>query len=195
MVRLYLASAAELDIESALKAVSPYRREKVMRLRDTAKKRASLAAELLLIRSCGRNDYVTEAGGKPYFEDGGVHFSLSHCGDIAACAIADSPVGVDIERVLKAVPEGIAKRFFTEADCALIDSADNAASAFCELWVQKEAIVKALGTGLAGLSCADVTAYQTAHYSYGEYRIGVCLIGHGIGDIEFHVQEDFSQII
>ncbi len=195
MVRLYLVSAAELDIESALKAVSPYRREKVMRLHDTAKKRASLAAELLLMRSCGRSDYVTAAGGKPYFEDGSVHFSLSHCGNTAVCAVADSPVGVDIEVVPKTAPLGIAKRFFTEADRVLIESADDAASVFCELWVQKEAIVKALGTGLAGLSSADVAAYPTAYYSYGKYRIGVCLIGHGIGDIEFHVQEDFSQII
>lgn len=195
MVKIFLTSAEALPIEAALSAVSPYRRQKVLRLHDDEKKRASLACELLLKLACGRTDYAVTDGGKPYFADGSVHFSLSHCGSIAVCAVADFPCGVDIERVPSSPPLGIAKRFFTKAECDLISSADDKSAAFCELWVEKEAVIKALGTGLRGLSSTDTARYNTAHFSYGEYRIGVCLIDSDIGGIEFNVQEDISRTV
>lgn len=195
MVKVYLASSDGLDIDAALGAVSPHRREKVMRLHDDEKKRVSLAVELLLKYACGRTDYALTNDGKPYFEDGSVHFSLSHCGSIAVCAVADSPCGVDIERVPDAPPLSVAKRFFTEAECDILNSAADKSAAFCELWVEKEAVVKALGIGLRGLSNTDITQYNTLHFPYGEYRIGICLTSSDIGGFELNVQENISQII
>lgn len=195
MLKIYLASSDRLDIDAALKAVSPHRREKVLRLRDDEKKRSSLAAELLLRLACGRSDYAVSDGGKPYFEDGSVHFSLSHCGSMAVCAVADFPCGVDIERVPEVPPLAVAKRFFTEAERDMLNSSTDKSSAFCDIWVEKEAVVKALGTGLKSLSSTDISQYNTTHFSYGEYRIGLCLTRSDIGGIELNVQEDISQII
>ena len=51
-------------------------------------------------------------GGKPYLvSEPGVHFSLSHSGDWAVCAIGDHPLGVDIEKCEPGRPD-IASRFF-----------------------------------------------------------------------------------
>lgn len=195
MPQIYFASAKGLDIDAALSSVSPYRRQKALRLHDDEKLRASLAAELLLKLACGRTDYLISPDGKPYFADGAVHFSLSHCGEVAVCAVADSPIGVDVERIPDASPLKIAKRFFTESEYNAIASAPDPRSAFCELWVKKEAVIKALGVGLKGLSAADVNAFPTLHLTHGEYHIGVCLPESEIGDIEFHVQEDISRAV
>lgn len=195
MVRIYLASGKALNIAAALNVVSQHRRQKVLRLHDDEKKRASLTVELLLKLACGRTDYAVADGGKPYFKDGDVHFSLSHCGELAVCAIADSECGVDIERVPEVPPLGVAKRFFSESEYDTVCSSSDQSAAFCELWVEKEAVIKALGTGLKSLSSTDIGQYNTTHFSYGEYRIGLCLTGSEIGGIELNVQEDISQII
>ncbi len=44
--------------------------------------------------------------GKPYFTEGSLHFSLSHAGNLAACALADAPVGIDLEPYPAAAPAG-----------------------------------------------------------------------------------------
>ena len=56
--------------------------------------------------------------GKPYFPNTpSVHFSVSHSGDIFACAFSDAPVGVDIQEYKHRPDEAerckkIAARFF-----------------------------------------------------------------------------------
>ena len=62
--------------------------------------------------------------GKPYFADStgkeaDFHFSISHSGNIAACAIGNIPCGIDVET--KPVPERVMKRFFP--DCTDKDEA------------------------------------------------------------------------
>ena len=52
--------------------------------------------------------------GKPYFEERGPHFSISHSGGLWACAFSSSHVGLDIQETAGRAKEGaIARRFFT----------------------------------------------------------------------------------
>ena len=78
MIRLYIADVTGLDINACLGSVSPKRMEKTLRLKSDDDKRRSLGVELLLKKAAGRTDYVLTENEKPYFPDGGVHFSLSH---------------------------------------------------------------------------------------------------------------------
>ena len=90
--------------------------------------------------------------GKPCLPDvPGVHFSLSHSGSMAMCAIADSPVGCDIQELSAARRgERVARRFFTPAEYARIAAAANPEREFVRLWTLKESYVKYLGTGIGG---------------------------------------------
>jgi 4'-phosphopantetheinyl transferase len=80
----------------------------------------------------------------------GLHFSLSHSGDVALCAVADAPVGVDVE----AIPADA--RHLELLDCleprerAVVASAPASAQpeAFTRCWVRKEAYLKGTGEGL-----------------------------------------------
>lgn len=90
---------------------------------------------------------VVDANGKPECV-GGPAVSVSHSGGIVACAVAEAAVGVDVETRPPRDAEMLAARYFTAAEAAWI-AADPAAR-FLELWVLKEAYLKAAGLGLAG---------------------------------------------
>ncbi len=92
----------------------------------------------------------TADDGKPYLvSEPNIHFSLSHSGTWAVCALSDCPVGVDIEKC-EPGRRDVASRFFHRDEVRYIDSLSAAAkdSAFYSLWTLKESFVKTTGRGL-----------------------------------------------
>jgi len=93
-----------------------------------------------------------EAGarGKPRVVGGAVHYSLSHSGAVAVIAVGRAhPVGIDVERV-RALPAAAALRFacFTACERNHLDALPGETE-LLRLWTRKEAVVKAIGDGLA----------------------------------------------
>lgn len=88
--------------------------------------------------------------GKPALAGNEIEFNASHSGDLVALAFARAtPVGIDVERRRKMHdPLGIARRFFSEAELAFVENAEDIAAAFFIVWTAKEAIVKASGKGI-----------------------------------------------
>ena len=91
--------------------------------------------------------------GKPFLQEGTLHFNVSHTHELALYAIArDREVGVDVEWMRPQVAhEQIAARFFSlEEQEALAQVPDEARrAAFYNIWTRKEAYVKARGDGIA----------------------------------------------
>jgi 4'-phosphopantetheinyl transferase len=79
-----------------------------------------------------------------------VEFSVSHCGPVAAIAIATVPLGVDVERVrhVADVNSMAAQVFSADEQRALAEAADSS-TAFLRGWTRKEAVLKARGTGFS----------------------------------------------
>lgn len=80
-------------------------------------------------------------------------FNLSHCGDVVLLAIGRGvELGVDVE-VLRPRPRALqlAQRYFTADEAAALAALpeDERQQAFYRLWTAKEAVLKALGRGLA----------------------------------------------
>ncbi|MFD5466894.1 4'-phosphopantetheinyl transferase family protein [Kitasatospora sp. NPDC127059] len=74
----------------------------------------------------------------------GVHFSLSHSGELALLAVAPRPVGVDVETVRSGRDvDRLSRRFFPSQERELV--ALGGRPAFARLWTRKEACVKASG--------------------------------------------------
>ncbi len=93
--------------------------------------------------------------GKPYLLDlpEGVklEFNMSHTQGVALYAVSLQPVGVDIERLNRAMEvEDIAERFFSrrEHEALLLLPVSQRQAAFYRCWTRKEAFIKALGQGL-----------------------------------------------
>lgn len=95
--------------------------------------------------------------GRPAVADApdGVHFSLSHGGDLVLIGLAAEPVGVDAEPLPapSTVRELVGK--LHPAEQADIAADGHRPEAFARIWTRKEAYLKGLGTGLARDLAAD----------------------------------------
>ena len=96
--------------------------------------------------------------GKPVAD--GVHFNVSHSGDLILLAVSDErPVGVDVER-RRPVPKvrALVDRWLTAEERVDLDrirrSGAGESDAFLRVWSLKEARLKALGVGIAGAAGA-----------------------------------------
>ena len=80
--------------------------------------------------------------GKPFLPEG-PHFSISHCMTAIAVAVDEKPIGIDIESIRHADEELIARTMNEDEQKQIHNDRD-----FTRLWTQKEAVVKAEGTGI-----------------------------------------------
>lgn len=159
-LRVYAADTAPLKEEAlylaARRAVRGQRLEKTDRLRFEKDKRLSLGAELLLRHACRafgiayeRERIVTDAFEKPGFESGCAFFSLSHSEERVMCAVADMPVGCDVQQE-GAADLTLAKRFFSEEEYNALSACDTEQARvelFFRLWTLKESFMKCTGLG------------------------------------------------
>jgi 4'-phosphopantetheinyl transferase len=106
-------------------------------------------------------DFIISPHGKPSLTNnqrGKIEFNLSHSEDLAVVAVSfGSILGVDVEQV-REMPDWrqMASQFFSDAEIAAIERAPLAekSTMFLRFWTRKEALLKAIGTGLQDdLSC------------------------------------------
>jgi 4'-phosphopantetheinyl transferase len=104
--------------------------------------------------------------GKPFLDSGnpaGIHFNLSHSGDLALIAVAVGlRVGVDLESVRERSDAlEIARTYWASAEQDALRQVPPAEQCrtFYRLWTRKEAVLKATGQGITdGLLTPDVSA-------------------------------------
>ncbi len=89
-------------------------------------------------------------GGKPYFKNSPVYFSISHTKSHVFCVLSDCPVGIDAEEVNRNIRLALADKILSPAEKIRFDRAENKQQALLRLWVLKEAAVKCSGNGLTG---------------------------------------------
>lgn len=75
-----------------------------------------------------------------------IHFNISHTGGYVACAVADEPVGIDIE-LIKPIEHKIAEQFYTPDEAEYLMTGDIECR-FHEVWTKKESRIKWEGKGL-----------------------------------------------
>ena len=87
--------------------------------------------------------------GKPSVD--GVEFSLSHTGSVVLIGLGDLPLGVDVEKIPEErTVDQVGSSFHPRETAELLDlPVDERPEAFARVWVRKEALLKAIGTGLS----------------------------------------------
>ena len=155
----YVVLDKNLRIEEFKEAVAllpPERQAKIARYRFEKDKLLSLAAGLLIRRAIGESPIIFGEHDKPYAESG-VYFSVSHSGSVAAIAVDDVEVGLDVEQIPDESRLKIADRFYHPNERAYVRGAEDQCRAFCEIWTRKEAVLKMTGEGIS----TDLTAFDT----------------------------------
>ena len=147
-------------------------------------KNQSAAARVLLRQAlsedfgfCGELEFTHGANGKPYLSAvGSPWFNLSHSGELVACAVSDEgELGLDIQRVSPA-RLNVAARVFTAEQCRELNALQGSArdARFCELWVLREAAIKARGGSVLEREAVATDAADLVDAPEG-YRSAVCL--------------------
>ena len=94
---------------------------------------------------------INDGKSKPRLEGDPLFFNISHTRDAFAFAISRYyEVGIDIEKVDRSIDfKSITGKFFSRAESSFIlDSPDDSRNRFFLLWTRKEALLKAMGTGI-----------------------------------------------
>ncbi|MEJ2641271.1 MAG: 4'-phosphopantetheinyl transferase superfamily protein [Desulfosarcinaceae bacterium] len=143
---------------------------------------ARQAAQASARRTLGRHlpDFPKDGDGVPQ-PVAGVYWSLSHKSALVAGIVAHDPIGIDVE-YRRPVKDGMHARIATPEEWRL-DKARGADPAqtppealFYRFWTAKEAVLKAVGQGLVGLSKCRITALpapQCMHLTYDGRPWGV----------------------
>lgn len=102
-----------------------------------------------LDRPPGSIDLLRGEFGKPYIQDCPIHFNMSDTKDAVLVAVAQQPIGADIETLDRRTDhERVAEHFFTAREVKSIAEAADGKLRFLELWTRKEAVLKASGVGI-----------------------------------------------
>lgn len=152
-VRLWLARLEEVEREEWPALYGQMSRERQARCdryrREADQRRCVLADALARLALSEGTKLASEElafaqapGGKPYAVGLDKHFSLSHSGALVLCAVADFPVGVDVQRK-RPVTEALTRRM------ARAGYRGESEEDFFAWWVRQEAAGKLTGRGLS----------------------------------------------
>lgn len=168
MADLYYADFSSMDVEELISRykvkVDSERLSKMMRTRPPVARVRSLLAGYLLQHAVKeflgiKNretvldlKYCYGERGKPYLSDyPQIYFSLSHSGNLVACAVSEQEIGLDVQKY-EVGKEGIARRFFAkeEAMQLALEKDEKAREAlFFRFWSIKESYLKFTGHGIS----------------------------------------------
>ena len=147
------------EFKRALSKMDPEQKDRIIRFHFMEDRKRALVGVLLSkyaiakVFEISSDEIRVEKNkyGKPHVVGKrGVHFNISHSGDYVVCAVAGSPVGIDVQEI-KGGSLDIADRFFSqeEKDALSMCEGDAKRKLFYEIWSLKEAYIKCIGMGLS----------------------------------------------
>ncbi len=148
----------EHTVYQLLQLLPPANQQRFSLYTNVRSKIQSIAGEVLARYASGcfesapfnTSDIIIGKNGKPSFiTNDSLHFNISHSGNYIVCAVCNSDIGIDVERV-RNVNLRIAERYFSSHELTDLMNLepDERMDYFIRLWTIKESYLKALGTGL-----------------------------------------------
>jgi 4'-phosphopantetheinyl transferase len=99
--------------------------------------------------------YDYSATNQPILKGSDLKFSISHSGNIVVCAVANNPIGVDVER-MNPVKLDLMKFYFNRASWYEIINAPDVYAEFYRHWTMREAAIKAAGFGIDQMELSEM---------------------------------------
>ena len=139
--------------------------------RSASGRKASLAelAAGTLLHAClkvSKEDQLTFTSlGKPVLAEGCAHFNLTHDATYACLAVANQPVGVDIEPIAAPPNNALASKVFSERQIAYLQGDPSEYDLrFTIFWTATEAALKAEGDRFFRFVGSDPLCYGTLEH-------------------------------
>jgi 4'-phosphopantetheinyl transferase len=146
----------DMIVKRYVKLLSPDLQYKILKYKRWEDSQRSLLGYVLLLiglRKFGLSanlisEILSSNCGKPYIKDNPIYFNISHSGEIVTCAINKNiEIGVDIEQI-RPISFSDIKTNMLNSEWCNINKSENQLATFYHYWTQKEAVLKADGSGL-----------------------------------------------
>lgn len=162
-----IQSITEDALAQMLLLLPDWRREQALRYRHLQGRIESALSYLLLCKALHEQYGITtqphfiigEHGKPTLLEYPDIHFNISHCKHAVAVAVADTPVGIDIE-ALGRTKDALARHVLSDEEYAAFTQSPNPDVEFTGLWTRKEALVKLTGKGITDDLKQLLTTYK-----------------------------------
>ncbi len=211
MTKVYAAHVKCMDdrqlFDYFYKTLPDYRKKKADKIHYEKEKHLSVGAWVLLSHALKREGLTNipeirfSEKGKPFFPEApDIHFNISHSGQWVMCAVSDSPVGCDIEKIAS-IDLNIADKYFSKQEYEFISLQPESlkTDAFFRFWTLKESFLKNIGKGLTvKLHDFDITIddeitvtqsleinkkFYFKEFSIDDYKLACCSSSKDISDI------------
>ena len=195
---------SEVQYDAMYRAAAPDRQARADKFKHEDDRKRCLCADMLARKMLAKAANVAPEHISFTYGDKGkphanlpLHFNVSHAGAYVLCAVANTPIGADIEQI-KPFRAGMVARYFTAAEAAYIwgnnppldgnvTDADTCAR-FYRVWTAKEAYVKMTGTGIS----TDLTQIRYDHDTQTVCGIGLITPDAPEGYVISIIQSDLA---
>jgi len=142
-ILLWEISESETELREGL-TLSPQAKNRLSSRKSSVHRKGYLAVrQLLKAYGIAPQLHQYESNGAPYLTDGRF-LSISHTKNVAAVAIANTPIGIDVEQYQTKIDK-IAPRFMHAKEVEAMPSLEQT-NYLTQIWTAKEAIYKVLNT-------------------------------------------------
>lgn len=138
-----------------LNLLPEFMRSEIVRYKDIVDQKCRLASRLMLLHAMKQAgaevlfpQWKRDKNNKPFIEQW-EYFNISHSGELVLFAYGSKPLGVDVEKKISVDHLGMVTYLHPEEQ-EFIKMSNDSLAGFYQIWVKKEALLKALGTGIVG---------------------------------------------
>lgn len=161
-------------------ALTPSRKAHIDKMKKENDRKRSLMAtyllnELLLQAGKTRIKIETAENGKPFLSEKGLYISISHSDEAVVCALSETPVGIDVEKI-KPVSQKLIEYVCTQKEREYVLSGtdtvdDEAEKRFFAVWTAKEAYFKKGDGAVNGIRSIDTFSFEKQAFLNEDYYI------------------------
>lgn len=137
----------------AAKNIVPNQINRILKYKKPLNRKQCLCARMMesfIVNTYGlsMDDITVDKNGKPYIKN--INYNISHSGNIVICALCDTVVGCDIEKI-REIKNGVKEKYFSDSERSFLDSLNGTEiqKTFFEFWTAKESYLKMTGEGIA----------------------------------------------
>lgn len=167
MLRLLYCNLIKIkddEVMEYLDTLPIFMRRELTKYKKIHDRKSRLLARLMLLQCLQEenkasyvNEWERDGNYKPFIKKWH-HFNISHSGNVILFLFGQKRVGIDIEEVKPFEYDQLLINFHP-AEIKFIETSQNKIRAFYEIWVRKEAFLKAVGIGITtNLEKYDCTA-------------------------------------
>ena len=186
---------SENKITEYSKVLPEFMRKEIAENKKTSDQKLKLLSRLMLkksLKDTGSSNLIDkwerDPNNKPFIP-GWNSFNISHSGEIVAFAYKNGNIGIDLEKRDKINYEEMLEYLHPEEQ-KFISVSEQMQQTFFEIWVKKEAILKALGVGLmdglAEFSCINQSVFHEGNewhfhpiWVHSDYVCYICSLDKG----------------